>query len=255
MDIQEYNKFLIKVRQFFESRGFIEVAETIHTLTTACETDPKDVLLCKKNGILTCLPQSNLKWIQYLLHEFNGGKGGLFMTGVSYNRGTMETSKIYPILDFAAYGTIDDLLEILTDFCRYMEFGKPLYIHPGGVNILKDSECEKYKSKECVITTGLDRIFNKYFWQYKLVDTQYKVASLILHGKRVILGGERSIDVKKMLFDVYTIDNGDYIKTLYNLYNMKRVDDELLRYPSIKWTTRYGATINLEALFQFYKSD
>jgi hypothetical protein len=248
MDIQEYNKFIVKVRHFFESKGFIEVPETTHTLTTTCEMDPDDLVLCRKNGMIVCLPQSNLKWIQYLL--FNARRNGLFMTGISYNRGTMEDKKIHPILDFAAHGTIDDLLQILTDFCKYMDLGKPLYINPWGINILKDSECEKYKDKSsCIITNGLDKIFNKYFWQYKLVDTQYKVASLILYGKRIILGGERSTDINKMMFDMYTIDNGEYIKTLYNIYNMKHVDDELLRHPSIKWTTRYGATINLEALF------
>jgi hypothetical protein len=245
-ELIRYNLFLKRVRKFFQDLKFIEVPELVHTLTSSCEYDPLDMMTCKKNGMIQGLPQSNLKWIQHLLHKFNHGSG-VFMMGTSYNK-----TSINPILDFAAYGTFDDLLEILSKFCIYMGIDKNdmLFHNPMDINILKESECKKFSDKKCMITTGLDKMYNKYFWSYKLVDKEYKITSVLLNGKRVILGGERHTNVSKMMYDVYTLDNGDYIEHLYQLFTKKRIDDELLKYTNIKLVTRFGATINLDALFQ-----
>jgi hypothetical protein len=247
LKIKRYDKFIKKVRGFFRDRKFIEVPEMVHTITGSCEYDPTKLVICKKNGMIQGLPQSNLKWIQHLLHRFNHGGGGVFMLGTSYNK-----TNISPILDFAAYGTFEDLIELLTEFCVYMGFDKKdiLFHNPMDINILKESECLKFKDKKCMITTGLDKLYNKYFWSYKLVDKQYKIASVILNGESVILGGERHANVSKMMYDVYTLDNGDYIDMLYQLFSKKRVDDELLKYTNIKLVLRFGATINLERLFE-----
>lgn len=243
--IKEYDQFIKKVRKFFRERKFTEVPELVHTITSSCEYDPNDMITCKKNGMIHGLPQSNLKWVQHLLHKFNHG-GGVFMMGTSYNK-----TSITPIIDFAAYGTFEDLLELLTDFCIHMGFDKSdiIYHNPMDINILKDSECLRFRDKKCMITTGLDKMYNTYFWSYKLVDKQYKIASVLINGQQVILGGERRISVSDMIYDVYTLDNGDYIDTLYQLFTKKRVDDELMKYSNVKLVIRFGATINLQRLF------
>lgn len=246
--LKEYDEFIKKVRKFFKDKKFIEVPELVHTITGSCEYDPHNLITCKKNGMVQGLPQSNLKWIQHLLHKFNHGSG-VFMMGTSYNK-----TNISPILDFAAYGTFEDLLELLTEFCVYIlstDKKDILFHNPMDINILKESECLKFKDKKCMITTGLDKMYNKYFWSYKLVDKQYKIASVILNGHSVILGGERHANVSKMMYDVYTLDNGDYIDTLYQLFTKKRVDDELLKYSNVKLVVRFGATINLQRLFDY----
>lgn len=242
----QYDLFVKKVRAFFRDRNFIEMPETTHTITSSCENDPDMMLVCKKNGIVQGLPQSNLKWIQHLLHTFKSGKG-VFMMGTSYNK-----TGIHPILDFAAYGTFEDLIEVLTDFCVYMGIDKKdiLYHNPMDINILKESECKRFQDKKCMITTSLDKMYNTYFWWYKVVDKRYKITSVIMHGKSVIFGGERHTDASRMIYDVYTLDNGDYISSLYQLFTKKRVDDELLKYTNVKLVTRFGATINLDELFQ-----
>ena len=245
MKVKENDDFIKRIRKFFEDRNYIEVPETVHTITASCETNPNDMLTCRKNGMINSLPQSNLKWIQHLLHKFNH-KGGIFIMGTSYNK-----HSIYPILDFACYGTFEDLLELLTEFCIYIGFKKDeiIFHNPQDVNILKESECEHFKDTKCMITTGLDKMYNKYCWYYKLVDKDYKITSIILNGTRVLLGGERHTDITKMMYDIYTLDNGDYIESFYTLFTKKRVDDELFKYTRVNLVTRFGATINLDTLF------
>lgn len=244
-DIIKYNEYIKHVRKYFQEKNYIEVPEIVHTITTSCEGDPKNVILCKKNGMMSALPQSNLKWIQHLLHKFNHN-GGIFMTGTSYD----QQQSIHPIIDFASYGTFADLLELLDDFCKYMGFENIIHYYPMDVNILNDNECEKFQDNKCIITTGLDKMFGKYHWFYKLVDKNYQIASIIIRGKRVLVGGERHTDVNKVMYNIYTIDNGEYIDILYNLFSKKRVDDELFKYSHINLITRFGATLNLDALFE-----
>lgn len=259
MGYDSFHNLLLKVRKFFDDKHFIEVGETNHTITSICEMNPSNLLVCKKNGMVYGLPQSNLKWIQYLLHK-NEYNSGIYMTSTSYNKGELTDidSKIYPIFEFAKYGTFDDLLELLIEFCdKILNIPKKdiNYICPDNINILDKTQCHAhFKDMKCIITTALDGVFNKYFWTYDNSAGQYKITALIIYGEIILLGGERHNNIQKMMYDVYTLDKGEYINTLYNLFSKQRVEDELSVYTHVKLISRFGATIYLNSLEKFIKN-
>lgn len=257
MGYDSFHNLLLKVRKFFDDRYLIEVGETNHTITSICEMNPSDLLVCKKNGMIYGLPQSNLKWIQYLLHK-NEYNSGLYMVSTSYHKGELNEvhSKIYPVFEFAKYGTFDDLLELLVEFCNeILNIQKKdiVYIYPENINILDKTQCySHFKDIKCVITTGLDSAFNKFFWTYdNMNERQYKVTAIILYGHVVLLGGERHNNNQKMMYDVYTLNKGQYVNTLYNLFSKQRVEDELSLYANVKLISRFGASIHLNLLENF----
>lgn len=260
MEFLSFHNVLLKVRKFFDDKHFIEVGETNHTITSICEMNPSDLLVCKKNGMVYGLPQSNLKWIQHLLHK-NENNSGLYMISTSYNKGYTKNidSHIFPVLEFAKCGTFDDLLELLIEFCnKILNIPKQdiNYIYPKNINILDKTQCySHFKDIKCVITTGLNAVFNNYFWTYNnTADRQYKIIALIIYGQIILLGGERHNNITKMMFDIYTLNKGEYINSLYNLFSKQRVEDELNMYTHVKLMTRFGATIHLNSLVKFIEN-
>ena len=179
---------------------------------------------------------------------------GLYIIGTSYNGGYIKdvSKNIYPILDFVDYGTIDDLINIVTEFCLYLGYTKQdiTYISPNNINILDENECKNHFSKyKIVITTSLDVKFNKYYWFYNTFDKKYKVVALIINGQRVLIGGERMTNIHEIILKFYTIDKGNYVTSLYNIFTKCRIDDEIVKYTNLKLVERFGATINLVVLF------
>ena len=115
IDPVDFHKCVKKLREFFESRGFIEVhTQSRLSILAACE-DPTTISTYNYGGQVWPLPQTGQMWLEYELLK-NPEAPGFFCLSTSFrnepNPVPGRHDKIFPMFEFEIKGCSErDLCE------------------------------------------------------------------------------------------------------------------------------------------------
>ena len=252
----KYTNTVDRLRSFFLKKGFLEVhTQNRLSILAACE-DPTTVATYNYNGEIWPLPQTGQMWLEYELLTKPKSKG-FFCVSTSYRQepnpveGRHET--IFPMFEFEAPGTFDDLLETEAQLLKHLGFKAPMVKE-------YDSWCEYY---------GVDELGNEHeakmeeefgpsmiinfpnktspFWNMSQHNngTHAKKCDVILGGMETIGSAERSSSPHEMRHMFSNISEGGYAKLLYDLFGQERVDAELDEFLKHDFIPRFGGGIGI----------
>jgi len=252
----KYTNTVDRLRSFFLKKGFLEVhTQNRLSILAACE-DPTTVATYNYNGEIWPLPQTGQMWLEYELLTKPDSKG-FFCVSTSYRqepnpiKGRHET--IFPMFEFEAPGTFDNLLSIEVELLKHLGFKGPMVKE-------YDSWCEYY---------GVDELGNEHeakmeeefgpsmiinfpnktspFWNMSQHDngTHAKKCDVILGGMETIGSAERSTSPHQMRAMFEEISEGGYASLLYDLFGKERVDAELDEFLRHNFIPRFGGGIGI----------
>ena len=267
IDCISYTNVIKLLRHFFDAQGFVEChTQNRLSILAACE-DPTTVATFDYAGEVWPLPQTGQMWLEYELLN-NPSYKGVYCISTSYRQEPNPVEGrhdlIFPMFEFEFPGTIDDLISIEADLCKYLGFknkeGKDdnfpsihyteaarIYEKP----ILEAAEEERlYKDYgEVVLLHGFPERTSP-FWNMKRDGEYANKVDVIIKGVETIGSAERSTDPKEMKDRFYAISNGMYAKLLYSHFSQERVEKELDEFLSFNFFPRVGAGVGLTRLIK-----
>ncbi|RME74375.1 MAG: transposase [Planctomycetota bacterium] len=254
-----YDQMVNLLRKFARKKGFLEVpAQSRLSILAACE-EPRTIVPFSFDNTFYPLPQTGQMWLEIELLK-NPHLKGLYCITTSY-RNEPEIienrhKKIFPMFEFEAKGTLEDLRNFEQELLEFLGFEAP-------VSISYEEACQKYNvdileadhEEELQKDLG-DSISLEYFprrtspfWNMKHGgDGIYHKIDVLLHGMETIGSAERSTNVDEMRHDFLTISNGAYCKALFDAFGKDRVMKELDEYLSLPMFPRFGGGIGLTRL-------
>ena len=255
-----YHEITQLLRNFFLSKGFIEVpSQSRKSILAACE-NPYSVATFMYDGLVWPLPQTGQMWLEYELLK-NPDWEGCFCASTSY-RDEKEPipgrhEKIFPMFEFESKGGMDDLIKLNIELTEYLGFDTPKRIDYdetcekyGGVEILED-EHESKMWKELGHSISLETFPSRTspFWNMRyLGDGKFNKCDIILFGQETFGTAERSCDPDEMEHFFYNIMEGKYAEKLFELFGKDRVQKELHEYLFNDFFERFGGGIGLTRL-------
>ena len=269
----DFDNVVVSLRDFFHSRGFLEVhTQNRLSILAACE-DPTTVATYNYNDIIWPLPQTGQMWLEYELLN-NPDLPGCFCVSTSYRQepniveGRHEV--IFPMFEFEAPGNFRALLHMERDLIKHLG----LIGEVGGIagpfpekdyrQWCSEFNCEELDHEhEQMISdshpTGVGFITRfpystSPFWNMKKEGNVANKCDVIIGGMETIGSAERSADVEEMRELFYTISDGGYAKLLFKLFGEERVEKELEEFLSYKFFPRYGGGIGLTRLISALKN-
>jgi aspartyl/asparaginyl-tRNA synthetase len=262
-DIIAFSRTASMLRNFFLHRGFVEVhTQDRLSILAACE-DPTTVATFQYEGAVWPLPQTGQMWLEYELLT-KPQLRGVFCLSTSYrnepNPIPGRHERVFPMFEFESKGTFDDLRELETDLCEYLDLGDRESFHYADWNDLAAHyHVDDISSKE---ETRMAKDFGRVvflqnfpehtspFWNMKRGGGIAKKIDVIIDGMETIGSAERSSDVAEMRERFHTISGGGYAKLLYEKFGKDRVEKELQEFLSLNFFPRYGGGIGMTRLIQ-----
>ncbi len=260
-DIGKYDQAVEKLRKFFKSKGFVEMhTQDRLSILAACE-DPDTVATFTYAGEVWPLPQTGQMWLEYELLK-NPELPGVFCVSTSY-RDEQDPIPgrhdiIFPMFEFEAGGTIDDLKKLEEELCIFLGFKNNIFHKE------YDELAEYYHTQELTSEHELKMqddfspvtFIEKFpqstspFWNMKQNGDHANKIDVILYGMETIGSAERSINAIEMKENFYTISEGGYAQKLFSLFGKDRVEQELNNFLSFDFFPRYGGGIGLTRLIR-----
>jgi len=288
IDPVKYDNVVRKLREFFTSKGWIEVhTQNRLSILAACE-DPETVATYDYNGQVWPLPQTGQMWLEYETLK-NPKAEGFFCVSTSYRQepnpveGRHEV--IFPMFEFETANPVlvgpDTetsgvifLRDFLCDLCSYLN------IPDVRSNVIEYStfanskysdrlDAELTHEDESLIPFGMLVEFPEHtapFWNmartvvpthiqrgYKgrYVNVSNKV-DVILNGIETMGCACRSNDVDQMRKSFYTISDGKYAQLLFDKFGEERVEKELNEFLSLPFVPRFGGGIGITRLISAF---
>ena len=283
IDPHEYTQVVKSLRSFFDSKTFLEVhTQNRLSLLAACE-DPTTVATYDYQGQVWPLPQTGQMWLEYELLT-KPDLEGRYCVSTSYRQEQNPLpgrhDVIFPMFEFEAPGTFEDLIKLETELLVHLGFDiKDNKSYPTG----KYTEvCDKYKVYDLDLTADHEErmyteegdvfflthfpIHTSPFWNMKVGKTTIKTSALsnmvtqtteqevamkcdvIIGGMETIGSAERSSDVSEMKHQFQTISDGGYAGLLYDLFGEDRVNLEFYEFLSHPFKARFGGGIGITRL-------
>ena len=280
IDPQEYTFVVKSLREFFDSKSFLEVhTQNRLSILAACE-DPTTVATYEYQGEVWPLPQTGQMWLEYELLT-KPDLEGCYCVSTSYRQEQNPLpgrhDVIFPMFEFESHGNFEDLIQLENDLCKHLGFKskteRNMYTEdfPGG---LYQSVLAKYTGEE-LDAHHEEEMYQEYgdvffltkfpestspFWNMKISEERgpkdVKLANkcdVIMGGMETIGSAERATDVQEMKEQFYTISDGEYAKLLFNLFGKDRVELELFKFLSHDFIPRYGGGIGVTRLISAMK--
>ena len=269
IDSQEFHAVVRKCREFFESRGFVEVhTQNRLSILAACE-DPETIATYTYGGQVWPLPQTGQMWLEYELLK-NPEPPGYFCLSTSYRNEPQPVEgrheKIFPMFEFEIKGGLDALLQMERDLLAHLGFGAAESFPAGdyvdvakGYNVeILENEHEEQLNKDHGPVFLLKMFPNNTspFWNMKQSETQPGKANkvdVIMHGMETIGSAERSTSPEEMREQFYKISDGGYAKILFANFTKERVEAELDQFLQHKFFPRSGGGIGVTRLMRAMK--
>lgn len=256
----QYNQMITKLRSFFQNKkGFIEVpAQSRVSILAACE-DPKTITLYNLGGVCYPLPQTGQMWLEYEMLKHPQWPG-VFCITTSYrdepNPIEGRHLRIFPMFEFEAKGTFDDLKKLEAELLEHLGFELPISIDytetaQSFETDVIESEHETALEKKYGASISLEKFpaYTNPFWNMKRSPSGlYSKIDVLLHGMETIGSAERETDIEQMRQNFFTIKDGEYANLLITKFGEKRVMQELEEYFSLPMIPRFGAGIGLTRL-------
>jgi aspartyl/asparaginyl-tRNA synthetase len=219
-------------------------------------------------------------WLEYELLKDPTLKG-VYCVSTSYRQEQNPVEGrhdlIFPMFEFEAPGTFDDLIKLEEDLCcflgyrpcvypikRYTEWQKEFYQsgHLKNTTDELDHEHEKLISESLApgqtICSGVGFITHfpystSPFWNMKKEGDFANKCDVIIGGMETIGSAERSADPVEMREQFHTISDGEYASLLYELFGEERVEKELEEFLSYDFFPRFGGGIGITRLISAMK--
>ena len=278
---QDFTYITHRLRTFFNTLGFLEVhTQNRLSILAACE-DPTTVATYDYADKIWPLPQTGQMWLEYELLKDPTLKG-VYCVSTSYRQEQNPVEGrhdlIFPMFEFEAPGTFDDLIKLEEDLCcflgyrpcvypikKYTEWQKEFYQsgHLKNTTDELDHEHEKLISESLApgqtICSGVGFITHfpystSPFWNMKKENDFANKCDVIIGGMETIGSAERSADPVEMREQFHTISNGEYATLLYDLFGEERVEKELEEFLSYDFFPRFGGGIGITRLISAMKS-
>ena len=280
IDPHEYTQVVKSLREFFDSKSFLEVhTQNRLSILAACE-DPTTVATYEYQGNIWPLPQTGQMWLEYELLT-KPDLEGCYCVSTSYRQEQNPLpgrhDVIFPMFEFEAHGDFEDLLQLENDLCKHLGFKskteKNMYTEdfPGG---FYQSVLAKYTGTE-LTAHHEEEMYQEYgdvfflthfpestspFWNMKLGELDVKKDKKLANKCDVIMGGmetigsaERGTDVEEMRAQFYTISEGGYAQLLFNLFGKERVEKELNEFLAHDFIPRFGGGIGVTRMISAMK--
>lgn len=254
-----YHEITQKLRDFFLSKGYVEVpSQSRKSILAACE-NPHSVATFEYDGLVWPLPQTGQMWLEYELLK-NPDWKGCFCVSTSYRNekdpipGRHE--KIFPMFEFESKGNFDDLRKLNVELVEYLGFDTPKQLDYDTTSeryaapILEDEhESRMWDEVGNSISLETFPIRTSPFWNMKYIgDGKFNKCDIILYGQETFGTAERSCNPEEMKHFFYTIMDGTYADKLFELFGKERVEAELEEFLSYDFFPRFGGGIGLTRL-------
>jgi aspartyl/asparaginyl-tRNA synthetase len=254
-----YHEITQKLRDFFLSKGYIEVpSQSRKSILAACE-NPHSVATFEYDGLVWPLPQTGQMWLEYELLK-NPHWKGCFCVSTSY-RNEKEPipgrhEKIFPMFEFESKGDFDELRKLNVELVEYLGFNTPKQLDYNTTSeryaapILEDEhEARMWQEVGHSISLETFPIRTSPFWNMRYIgDGKFNKCDIILYGQETFGTAERSCNPEEMRNFFYTIMDGTYCEKLFELFGKERVEAELEEFLSYKFFPRFGGGIGLTRL-------
>lgn len=287
VDPVEFHQVQQKLRSFFIGEGYCECyAQNKRTIMAACE-DPKTMAKYLYSGSVWPLIQTNQMHLEvFILNQrlrerisknpsFNGG---LFCNTTSYRQEPNPVpgrhNLIFPMFEFEAKGTMEDLLHLEGNLLKHLGFpigsgydSLPVESVLGYPALKYNSICEMYGVDE-LEHSHEQRLMDDYghaafitdfpeftdpFWNMARKNGLARKVDVICSGQETIGSAERSTDKDDMRQRFMTISNGEYAGTLFGEFTRERTMAELDDYLSNDFFARFGGGIGVTRLIRSLK--
>ena len=254
-----YHEITQKLRDFFLSKGYIEVpSQSRKSILAACE-NPHSVATFEYDGLVWPLPQTGQMWLEYELLK-NPHWKGCFCVSTSY-RNEKEPipgrhEKIFPMFEFESKGDFDEIRKLNVELVEYLGFNTPKQLDYNTTSeryaapILEDEhEARMWQEVGHSISLETFPIRTSPFWNMRYIgDGKFNKCDIILYGQETFGTAERSCNPEEMRNFFYTIMDGTYCEKLFELFGKERVEAELEEFLSYKFFPRFGGGIGLTRL-------
>lgn len=268
IDPVEFHKTVKRMRDFFESRGFIEVhTQSRLSILAACE-DPTTISTYNYGGQVWPLPQTGQMWLEYELLK-NPEAPGFFCLSTSFrnepNPVPGRHDKIFPMFEFEMKGNMDALVQLERDLCEHLGFGKASEFPEGDYEVVgkKYGVDELEHEHEAQMETDYGNVFlltnfpntTSPFWNMKQdPDGKHaKKVDVIIHGVETIGSAERSCSKEEMRNQFYKISDGGYANILFSNFTKERVEGELEEFLNFDFFDRCGGGIGVTRMIRALK--
>jgi aspartyl/asparaginyl-tRNA synthetase len=269
----EFTEITHQLRSFFDDRGFQEVhTQNRLSILAACE-DPTTVSTYEYSGQIWPLPQTGQMWLEYELLT-RPELPGCYCVSTSYrqeqNPKEGRHELIFPMFEFEAPGSFEDLLKLEEDLCCHLGFRPCVYPikkytewqEEFNTTDELDHEHEELISKSLAegqtVPSGVGFITHfpystSPFWNMKKEGDYANKCDVIIGGMETIGSAERSADPIEMREQFHTISDGEYASLLYELFGEERVEKELEEFLSHDFFPRFGGGIGLTRVISAMK--
>lgn len=271
--IIDSNEFCIvtkKLREFFESKGFLEVhTQSRLSILAACE-DPSTISTYNYAGQVWPLPQTGQMWLEYEMLKYPDRAPGYFCLSTSFrnepNPVEGRHDKIFPMFEFELKGGMEELQKLEAELLEHLGFTKTGESYPEGD--YRDI-AERYFVKE-LEHVHEEKLNNDYgnvfflknfpnytspFWNMKQNENMGNANKIdvILHGVETIGSAERSCNKEEMRKQFLTISDGGYANILYSNFTKERVEKELDEFLTFDFIPRSGGGIGVTRMIRAMK--
>jgi aspartyl/asparaginyl-tRNA synthetase len=264
----EFHGVVKKMRDFFESRNFVEVhTQSRLSILAACE-DPTTISTYNYGGQVWPLPQTGQMWLEYELLK-NPEAAGYFCLSTSFrnepNPVEGRHDKIFPMFEFEMKGSMEDMVQLEKELLVHLGFGEEASFHEGDYDdIAKKYNVEELEhDHEASLETDYGKVFflknfpnnTSPFWNMKQHSdgkNAYKV-DVILHGVETIGSAQRSTSVEEMRDMFYNISEGQYANILFSNFTKERVEEELEEFLKFNFFERSGGGIGVTRMIRAMK--
>ncbi len=263
---QDFTNATNQLRTFFNDLGFLEVhTQNRLSILAACE-DPTTVTTYDYAGQIWPLPQTGQMWLEYELLQ-NPDLKGVYCVSTSYRQEQNPVAGrhelIFPMFEFEAPGTFDDLIEMEEKLVCHLGFRPCIYPvkrytewqEEFGTTEELTNEHEQMISDSHIEDIGAGVGFITHFpystspfWNMKKEGDYANKCDVIIGGMETIGSAERSADIVEMREQFHTISDGEYASLLYELFGEERVEKELEEFLSYDFFPRYGGGIGMTRL-------
>ncbi len=261
-NVPAFSRVVNALREFFLSRGFLEVhSQDRLSILAACE-DPTTVATFEYAGQTWPLPQTGQMWLEYELLTRPQVKG-VFCVSTSYRQEPNPVPGrhrlLFPMFEFESRGTINDLRELEATLLEHLGYGAA-------------ASFPRRRYQEVATTYGVEELTSEHegrmardigravflehfpehtspFWNMKRAGdgTTCKI-DVIIDGMETIGSAERGTDPIEMRDRFYAISGGQYAGLLFEKFGRERVERELEAFLALPFLPRFGAGIGLTRL-------
>ena len=269
---QDFTNATNQLRTFFNDLEFLEVhTQNRLSILAACE-DPTTVSTYDYAGNIWPLPQTGQMWLEYELLQ-NPDLKGVYCVSTSYRQEQNPVAGrhdlIFPMFEFEAPGTFDDLIEMEEKLVCHLGFRPCVYpikrytewqeefntteeLNHEHEQMISDSHTNIQQAGVGFITHF--PYTTSPFWNMKKEGEFANKCDVIIDGMETIGSAERSADTVEMREQFHTISDGEYASLLYELFGKERVEKELEEFLSYDFFPRYGGGIGVTRLISALKN-